>query len=180
MNRLISSALLLILLFNSAGYYFGYIVLRYHAHLELSHHLDLDDYRDAETVTVKVPLTVPYYADSKEYERVNGAFEYKGEFFKLVKQKLERDTLYIVCIKDVRERGLFAIMADFAKLSTEGLATSTPLKLMGSLIREYVPSLPAAAQGHEGWCLPTVFFSMPFECLDKHVYRFDPPPDDLV
>ena len=36
------------------------------------------------------------------YERVNGEFEHNGEFFKLVKQKLENDTLNIVCIKDHR------------------------------------------------------------------------------
>ena len=74
--------------------------LRYQNNVEMLEKLDLEDYNEAEMITVKIPISVPYASDSEEFERVDGLFEHKGEFYRLVKQRLFLDTLYVVCVKD--------------------------------------------------------------------------------
>src|SRR6188768_2695621 len=93
--------------------------LRYQAKSEISQRLDDEQYSAAETITFEIPLTVPYGFDSKDYERVDGEFEHNGEFYKMIKQKLFHDTLYIVCINNKVEKELVADMANFVKLSTD-------------------------------------------------------------
>jgi len=179
LKKVISIVLLFTFFFNVAGYYFGYLVLRYRAGLQLTHYLDEGDY-SSEALTLKIPLTVPYYSDSQDYERVDGAFEHNGEFFKLVKQKLERDTLYIVCIKDSPGKRLFTIMTDFANLSTDLPASQKTLKLVGSLIKEYVSTLPVQSHEQTGWSLAFNFVPQRFELLENVLRIFSPPPDGQV
>lgn len=141
MKRSFSILLLLVFLFNVVGYYPVFWGLKYHARMEMTQRLDNENYNAAETVTIKIPLTVPYNTFGQDYERMAGSFEHHGEFFNLVKQKLEKDTLYIVCIKDHKEKQLHAAMTDFIKLSTD-LPTSSQqtLKLLSGLIKDYIPA----------------------------------------
>src|SRR4051812_47548891 len=105
--------------------------LRYHANEELQKHLDTNDYAAGESVVIKIPMTLPYQATSAAFERVNGEFEHKGEFYQLVKQKLENDTLSIVCIKDYKEKQIVTTMTDFTKQSND-IPTSAAVKVLGS------------------------------------------------
>ena len=169
----------LIFLFNVGGYYFGYLVLRFRAQVELTKHLDKGDYSESQSITVKIPLSVPYYSDGKGYERVNGGFEHRGEFFKLVKQKLENDTLYVVCIRDVKEKSLFGIMTNFARLYNDLPLTQKTLKLMSSMMKEYMSVHPVTAQAQSGWSPIVHFTSLPFELLHTDSIVFSPPPDTV-
>jgi hypothetical protein len=143
LKRSFSILLLLVFLFNVVGYYPVFWGLKYRARMEMNQRLDDENYNADETVTIKIPLTVPYNTFSPDYERMTGSFEHSGEFFKLIKQKLERDTLYIVCIKDHKEKQLHAALTDFIKLSTD-LPTSSQqtLKLLSGLIKDYIPTTP--------------------------------------
>src|SRR5260221_2362496 len=111
--------------------------LRYQANKELQQRLDEFDYTESQAVTIKIPLTLPYQLNREGFERLAGEFEYHGEFYKLVKEKLENDTLSIVCIKDHKEKQLVSTMIDFAKLSSDLPATSSMMKLLGNFLKEY-------------------------------------------
>ena len=63
-------------------------------------------------------------------------------FIKLIEQKLEKDTLYVICISGCPEKKLHEVMTDYVKL-TNDLPTSSQktLKLLSSLMKDYVKSV---------------------------------------
>ncbi len=125
MKKGLSTILLIIFLFNVGGYYIVYWGLRYQTDQQLTLRLDANLYDPEETILLKIPVSLPYPLESNGFQRVDGAFEYNGEFFKLIKNKLEDDTLYVVCIRDRETRQLVKTMKDYVSL-TQGLADQSP------------------------------------------------------
>ena len=111
------------------------------ARVALNEKIDNEQYKEDQTVTIKIPLSLPYPVQA-EYQRVEGDFEHQGEFYKLVKQKYSNDTLYVVCIKSAEEKKAFKVFSDLVKLSTDQTA-STPnnqnSKTIVSIIKDYNP-----------------------------------------
>ena len=178
LKKLISISLILVFLFQFIGYYFLNMGLRYKAKTEISQRLDAEQYSDAETITFEIPLAVPYGFDSKNYERVNGEFEHNGEFYKLVKQKLFHDTLYVVCFNNKAEKALVSDMANFVKLSTDLPSSSKDnSRALNNLIKEYVsqPSIEVVAQ--KGLPLHLTFFAQSSDqLLETDFSVLSPPP----
>ena len=180
MKRFFSILLLLVFLFNVVGYYPVFWGLKYRARMEMNQRLDDENYNTEETVTIKIPLTVPYNTFGQDYERMTGSFEHHGEFFNLIKQKLEKDTLYIVCIKDHKEKQLHAAMTDFIKLSTD-IPTSSQqtLKLLSGLIKDYLAATPTAlTQNRQG--LSLAFAIAPNLDLPSNELPVPTPPPDRL
>lgn len=163
------------LLFNTGGYYLMFWALRYQSNVELQKHLDADDYGDGEAVVLRIPITLPYQINKEEFERVNGEFEYQGEYYKLVKQKLENDTLSVVCIKNNREKQIVSTMADFTKQSNE-LPTSAALKMLGSFLKEYRRSNDLQMISCDGWHVTIPFSNPSFSTLSPVFPVVAPPP----
>ncbi len=139
--------------------------------------LDALEYSEDETITLKMPFVLPYWTDSKDYVRVDGEFQYQGEFYKLVKQRLEKDTLYVVCIKDVNEKKLFGMMSDYVKLSNDIPSSSQQaLKLLGSFIKDYVQSSKIEISLSEGWSQECAFSEPLFYLLTQSSPVSSPPP----
>jgi hypothetical protein len=138
MKRLLALLFLFVFFFNVGGYYVMYWGLRQQANAELRTQLDAGLYTENQTVTIKVPITIPYQTDH-DFERVDGEFEHKGEFYKLVKQQIKSDTLYVVCIKDQREKQLVGELINYTKLANDLPSTSQTLKLFGNLLKDYSP-----------------------------------------
>jgi hypothetical protein len=165
---------LLALLFNTGGYYAMFWALQYQADIELQQHLDANDYADNESVIIRIPITLPYQINGTEFERVDGKFEHQGEFYKLVKQKLENDTLSIVCIKDHREKQIVTTMVDFTKQSND-LPTSAALKVLGSFLKEYNATNDLKMIGCHGW-YAIIHFSNPSFATISPLFRVIAPP----
>jgi hypothetical protein len=153
MKQALSIVLLFIFLFNLVGYYGIHWLLLRHHHTETLRKLDANDFTEFETVTLRVPLTVPYPMAQPGYERVNGAFEYQGQHYKLVQQKLENDTLYVVCIRDAHETRLQNSLNDFIKTSSENPSTSQTLKLLNSFCKDFHATVQPVLTGTQGWSL---------------------------
>lgn len=119
MKRLLTIFLVALVLFNTVGIQGLLLGLRYKTKHDLVKRLDSGLYDDGSTVTLKVPLALPYAMDDADYERVDGEFEYRGEFFRLVKQRLVRDTLHLVCIKDNKSKHIKKALADYIKTATD-------------------------------------------------------------
>lgn len=117
MKKALSILLLLVFLFNVGGYYIVFWGLRYQTDQELTYRLNTDQYDRSETLEIKIPVTLPYPIQSRDFERVDGRFEHNGEHFKLVKHKLQNDTLYIVCLRDQETRQLVAALTDYVHLT---------------------------------------------------------------
>lgn len=80
---------------------------------------DSDSYSADQEVTIKVPIAIPYATDSRGYERVDGEFEHNGQIYRLVKQKLQSDTLFIVCVKDNQAEKINQALEDYVKTFTD-------------------------------------------------------------
>ncbi|MBK5278548.1 MAG: hypothetical protein JJE09_06760, partial [Bacteroidia bacterium] len=99
MKKHLTLFLLFLFLLNMLGYYGVFIGLQVQTTLQMRQKFDDENYSHQEVI-FKMPLAIPYSTDSKEYTRVDGEFEHNGDMYRLVKQRLQSDTLYIVCIKD--------------------------------------------------------------------------------
>jgi hypothetical protein len=156
MKRVITYLLTALLLLNVLGYYGLFLGLKYQHTISLTHRLDENNYKEAETFTLKVPLSVPYSSNTA-YERMDGEFEHQGEFFRLVKQKLLNDTLYIVCIKDIRSKHIKQALAEYVKTFGDHPIQSKSTDTVPLFIKDYlVPVSPV------GLSLPAIDFSFSF------------------
>lgn len=142
MKRILSILLLLVFLFNVGGYYILFWGLRFQADQQMISRLDANSYDAEASIKLKIPVTLPYPVQSNGFKRVDGTFEHNGEFFRLVKQKLENDTLYIVCIRDHATRELVNVITDYIRL-TYAVSTSDTgqkaLNYLGKFIKDLYP-----------------------------------------
>lgn len=79
--------------------------------------LNASQYTDEESIVLTIPFSLPYPVSDGSYERVHGDFEFAGEYYKLVKQKLVNDTLFVVCVKDKTTQHLEETLSDYSQLA---------------------------------------------------------------
>lgn len=177
MKRAFSILFLLIFLFNVGGYYLVFWGLRSQAKKDLLHRLDADQYSAEELIVVAIPITLPYSNQVSDFERINGQFEYKGEFYNLVKQRMENDTLFIVCIKNHQEKELVNAMNEYSDLANN-LPTGAKhtLDLFDKLFKDY--NIPyVVITGHNAWCMRLTFKTPVYDLRYQSYPIFSPPPN---
>ena len=138
------------------GYYGVFLGLRYQTSQSLIDRLDHEDYQGYEQVTIRVPVAIPYAMDAEEYQRVDGEFEYHGEVYRLVKQRLHSDTLHIICVKDHNSKRIGQALADYVKTFTDRPA-NTGSRIFQNLIKDFLPASLRIETGNPGWS-----FTLPF------------------
>jgi hypothetical protein len=130
----------MVFLFNVGGYYIVLWGLRFQADQELTLRIDANLYEPEETIELKIPVVLPYPIQSQDFQRVDGRFEHQGQFYKLVKHKLENDTLFVVCIRDAETRKVVNTIRDYVKLTQDPPAPSsgkTALNLLSKLVKDF-------------------------------------------
>ncbi|MBT1702012.1 hypothetical protein [Chryseosolibacter indicus] len=177
MKRSFSILFLVIFLFNVGGYYLVFWALRYQANAELNSRLDQEDYSADQTVELKIPLTIPYPMHPRGFERVHGKFEHQGEFYQLVKQKLQNDTLYVICYKDHEEKQLMDTMTDYVSLSNDLPGTAKKaLNFFGKLLKDFESGSDLALIASDTWCLNLTFSFSHEEVISASLSVLAPPP----
>jgi hypothetical protein len=180
LKKLISIFFLLLFLFNVGGYYMVYLGFRHQARKNLLHRLDTETYTSNEITLLTIPLTLPYPVQEGVYERVNGEFEYKGAYYKLIKQKLEHDTLFIACYKDTQQKKIEAAMADYTKLANDVPTQSKQaLNFLAKFFKDFNASSrytlsPIAFQLEE-----IIFSDQEFTIIDESYPIESPPPEHV-
>ncbi len=151
--------------------------LRSKARADLLQRLDAEKYTGDELVVLTIPITLPYPVEDNEYERVNGQFEYKGQFYHLVKQRLDNDTLFMVCIKDLQEKKLVAAMYAYSDMA-HSLPSSAKhaMDLLGKLFKDYTHDTISII-GYNAWSLLIAFHEPAFLLTSQCYPVFSPPPD---
>jgi hypothetical protein len=150
-KRTFSITMLFLFLLNVLGYYGVLVGLQIKNTQNLSAQFDEDDYERQHEVTIKVPITVPYQSDTREYVRVNGEFEHEGDVYKMVKQRLQRDTLYIVCVKDNTSKKINQALKDYVKTYTDKPSSSKSQTMLQNLIKDYITTSTALQSTNAGW-----------------------------
>lgn len=142
MKRLLSIGLIALLLFNTMGYYVVFVGMQMQAQRDMEQRLDGENLDGEELFTIKIPINLSYWQNMPDYERVNGRFEHNGEFYTLFKQKVENDTLQVVCIKDHAEKKLFTQLSQTVKWvlgSDNSSSHQKTAKFLQNLIKDYLP-----------------------------------------
>ncbi len=119
MKRLASIVFLFLFLFNVGGYYFVFVGLQYQASVKFSQKLDNDQINPEDTYLFKVPLTLPYQITDNGFEDATGLVEYRGTFYRLIKQRYANDTLHIICVRDQAQKHIADQFTRYAKLSND-------------------------------------------------------------
>lgn len=60
--------------------------------------LNKDEFNEADLITIKIPLSLPYQTDSKDFERVTGEVTFNGKIYKYVKRKVENGEYVLLCL----------------------------------------------------------------------------------
>lgn len=173
MNKVVSICLVSLLLLNVMGYYGVFLGVKYQNTQEFIQRLDAELYQESETMTIKIPLSIPYYAET-EYERLDGEIEHEGEFYRLVKQKFEKDTLHIVCIKDVKRKHIQKALKDYVKTFADHSADRPHGKTIPSFIKEYFSASFHLDASATGWSL--MLYQAVAEEISQEPYLSSPSP----
>ena len=83
--------------------------------IQLKASLDKNIYNEEELVAVKIPLSLPYQNDQKEFERVDGEISFNGKIYKYVKRKIAEGNLILLCLPDYNKMRLKKEKEDFYK-----------------------------------------------------------------
>jgi len=110
------------------------------ATVELHAEIEKNQHNTASEITLAIPMALPYgeMNANQQFERMSGAFEYKGEQYQFVKQKLERDTLFVVCIKNTAKEKIDQTIEGYVKTSNDHPTQSKQtLNLLSKLFKDY-------------------------------------------
>lgn len=177
MKKAFAIFFLALFLFNVGGYYLVYWGLNTKAKKDLLLRLDAENYSSEDLIVISLPMSMPYPLQQKGYERVDGEFEYNGEYYSLVKQRLENDTLFMVCIKDQTKKKLATVLNDYSNFANNLPASAThTLELFGKLFKDYTVSVTSLISTHTGWAIPIFYGEMQFALLNLDYPVISPPP----
>jgi hypothetical protein len=177
LKKIFSIFLLVVFLFNVGGYYLVFVALRFQANVELTKRLDADDYSREDLVELRLPVSLPYPLQENDFQRVDGKFEHNGQFYRLVKQKLENDVLIVICIKDKKEKQLDETMKDYSKLANDIPSSSKKSQnILSKLLKDFESLESGAIQRGNGWLQMIAFANLECKITSQLLSITGPPP----
>ncbi|MHB1920779.1 MAG: hypothetical protein ACYCOO_00955, partial [Chitinophagaceae bacterium] len=88
----------------------------------------------------KVPISLPYLNDSKDYEPARGEIFYQGQHYNAVKKRLFHDTLYTVYFRDSYKNQLYKKVNEIVGCMAHTPSSySKDAHIWDNLIKEYLP-----------------------------------------
>lgn len=176
MKRITSIFLIFILLLNVMGYYGLFLGLKYTYTLQVRHRLDNESYNQADEIILKIPLAIPYCGNT-EFERVDGEIEHNGEFYRLVKQKIVNDTLYVVCISDINNQRIHYALTECVKTFSDQSADHSNLNIIPSFIKHCISASISLLNVSAGWRMAIHHFNIEDPAANADLINVSPPPE---
>lgn len=116
MKKLLAITLLIVHLFNLAGYPFLFRYFIKQSSQQLTQKIDNHSYKDSELIEIKVALNLPYITASSDYQRLDGEITINGKHHNYVKRKVSEDTLYLLCLPNKQKDKLQLAKSDYGKI----------------------------------------------------------------
>lgn len=110
--------LLLVFIFNLAGYRIMIYFLQEHSAQKLEAMIDGEEYREEELIEIRVPMNMPYQQRFTAFERHYGRINIEGREYTYVKRKVEGDILILKCLPDQAGTRLQHIKDEMAAASS--------------------------------------------------------------
>jgi hypothetical protein len=135
--------MLVLLLYNAVGYFLVFHIRHQIAQKEFEDYINSGNYSDKDLSLFKVPIQQYYENSGKDFNRVEGDFEYNGKFYERVKERLQNDTIYIYCLNNEKEEELLAQLSDHIQthLVDSKNKQNKPEKPFNDLLKEYLPRI---------------------------------------
>ena len=132
------------------GYYAVFLGLQYKHRLAMAEKFDAGMYDESQTITLEIPMSVPYLSDDSEFHRVDGSFEYQGEHYRLIKQKYSKDALIIVLSKDNENKRISEAMTSYVMSFTD-TGDDNDSHFTVTFIKDYIPQSFSMLTTSNGW-----------------------------
>ena len=128
MKRVVAIVLMGILLFNWYGYRIVADYFENKASVEMQAQLDVNNYAEADLISIKVPVSLPYGPNSQNFEKVEGNIDIHGVNYQYVKRRIYNDTLELMCIPNTEKTTIKNARDEFSKLANDFVNLSTSKK----------------------------------------------------
>ncbi len=89
------------------------------ADVQLEAQLDTKDYNEQDLISIKVATNLPYYNESKEFQRTDGSINIDGVEYKYVKKRFYNDSLELMCIPNTSKMKITNAKQEYAKLAND-------------------------------------------------------------
>ncbi len=151
--------------------------LQSRAKKDLLHRLDAETYSSQDLIVFAVPMSLPYPLQQEGYERVDGEFEYQGEYYRLVKQRLDKDTLFMVCIKDQSKKKLVKVLNEYSNYANNlPVGADRTLDMFSKLFKDYAAGSLLYLTSDNGWSAPIQYGERQITLLGITQSVTSPPP----
>lgn len=139
MRKTAAILLLLLFVFNTVGYKLWFSIAMENADIKLEKAVDKQLYNADDLFTLKIPLNLPYQNIAANFERVNGEVTINGETFMFVQRKVEKDTMYLQCIRNTEKNNLTQRSNDYFSKINDVAGNNDSKKIPGknSLIQKF-------------------------------------------
>lgn len=160
------------------GYYGVFLGLQYRNDTAMTKMLDADQYNASQTVTIKLPVSIPYMNDNTDFERVDGKFEHQGEHYRLVKQKYANDTLTVVCVKDVENKRIDQALSNYVETFSDKAAHQNETsKVTVNFIKDYLPQVFSLKSISSGWEIDVAQYGFYIHLIPSFIVSVVHPPE---
>jgi len=180
LKRSLAIFFLLIFLFHAGGYYAVFLGLYYHAEKILAQRVDAGHCTTDGELTLSLSLSLPYPVHAGEYKPVSPrSFEYQGEQYTVVRQKVDGNSVQLVCVRNARQSKLVLAMTDYSK-TVNNLPGGRALQVIAKFFKDYQPT--AGLIMSDTMTGPVVQYPQSWICLtfpDAHYPVISPPPEKL-
>ncbi|HEU0064936.1 MAG TPA: hypothetical protein VFQ58_07890 [Flavisolibacter sp.] len=128
LKRLAAILFTSVVLFNLYGYQLFIDFFQNKQESQLQASLDNEEYNDQDLVYIKLPVNLPYYSNTTNYEKINGTVTVKGVEYKYVKRRVFNDSIELACIINTDKQQFQSARNEFMKLGSDWLNTHTSKK----------------------------------------------------
>jgi hypothetical protein len=140
LKRSLAIFFLLIFLFHAGGYYAVFLVSFYQAEKVLTQRANAGHYTAADELTLSLSFSLPYPVHAGEYKPSSPtSFEYQGEQYTVVRQKVDGDLVQLVCVRNVRQSKLVLAMTDYSKI-VNNLPSGRALQVIAKFFKDFQPT----------------------------------------
>jgi hypothetical protein len=160
-KKLAAILLLVLFLFNIIGYRIVFYFVQQQDDIALETSLDKDQYDESELITIKVPLSLPYQTDWKDFERVDGEMNLDGKIYKYVKRKVQDGQLVLMCLPDEHKMRIQNARDEFFKLANDLSSTNSSKKSSNTVSLKNV--LGDYEKQQDQWSAATITYKIVYE-----------------
>ena len=98
MKQLAAIFLFVLFLFNLAGYRLVFYYLDNKSEVRYESLIDNEEYDEADLLTIKVDINMPYQVERTDFQRISGEIEVDGVVYQYVKRRVYNGQLVLLCI----------------------------------------------------------------------------------